>query len=110
VYNSSMQAKISDAKVARQVVDLAGLSVDTALVTLDAKSDEQKNYAGDVRLYAIAQMWSSDIEKEYQTSAMAKAVIAACNRHQDARFWLDNKDRQFVELLGDDIEAELGEE
>lgn len=106
MYNGSMQAKISDAKIARQVIDRAFFNVDTALVTLDAASEAQKNFAGDVRLYAIAQMWS-EVDSEYQTPEMAKAVITVCNR-QNTRFWLDNKDKEFIELLGDEIEQELG--
>lgn len=109
MYIGTMQEKIREAKIARTVLDLAGLDVETALVTIEAVSDAQRNFAGDVRLHAVAQMWSEDIDAEYQTPAMAKAIFAAVNRHVAAKFWLDNKNATFAHLLSDDIDAELGE-
>ena len=108
MYIGSTEAKIQSAIVARKVTDLAGFT-DFPFVKLNAVSEAQEIFAGDVRLHAVAQMWSKDIDKDYQTSEMAKAVIAACNRHAEAKFWLDNKNTTFANLLGDDIDAEMGE-
>lgn len=108
MYNGSVQAKIHTATIVRQVTDLAGYT-EFPFVTLGAKSDAQRDFAGDVRFHAITQIWTEDIDQEYKTAAMARAIIAACNRHPQAQFWLDNKDKTFVNLLSDDIDEELGE-
>jgi len=109
MYIGSPSEKIREAKIARSVIDLAGRSMEDALQPINAKSEEQRNFAGDVRLHAIAQIWSEEIDPTYQDAQMAQALLAACNCHLEARFWLDNKDGQFIALLENDIEKALGE-
>jgi len=106
MYKNSMADKIKDAITAREVVDVAGLPVDTALVTLNAVSEAQRNFGGDVRLYALASIWNT-ILPSYKTAQFSQALIAACNLHPEATFWIDNKNQTFAHLLGKEISAEL---
>lgn len=107
MYIGSMEEKIRDAKITRQVTDLAGCGEEFPFVKLNAASDAQRNFAGDVRLHAVSQTWE-ELDKEYYTPEMAKAIIAIVNRRKESKWWLDNKNADFLALFADELEAALG--
>lgn len=95
-------------EVVLKVIEVSGILPLMALVPLKAVSEPQQELAGHIRNLGIKAFWE-DLADEYQTREMARALIAAVNRHEDARYWLDNKNAYWLSLLSDEVEKELGE-
>lgn len=109
---AQFQMQMENAKVVREIIELAGLDLETALVTLEAVSDKQRNFAGFVRHAGIADIWKWSVDKEYKTPEFAHALIRAANHHKTAKWWLDRKSHTlgiggFVGDLESDIEEEF---
>lgn len=106
------QMQMENATVVREVIELAGLDLETALVTLEAVSDEQRNFAGFVRHAGIADIWKWGVDKEYKTPEFAQTLIRAANHHKTAKWWIDREPHTlaiggFMSDLEDNIEEEF---
>lgn len=106
------QMQLENAKIVREIIELAGLDLETALVPLDAVSEKQRNFAGFVRHAGIADIWQWSVDKEYKTPQFAQALIRAANHHKNAKWWCDRESHTlgiggFVTDLERDIEEEF---
>jgi hypothetical protein len=107
-FTSGMRA----ADTVRSVLELAGVDYETGLAQLEAVSEKQRAFGADIRIRALANIWSEQVLAEYQTSAFAQAVLRAANRHTSAKWWIERESHTLVSFndLDDDIEQELENE
>lgn len=76
------------AESARTVLELAGMDKEALTLT---GTDKQRYVAYDVMCDFINQRWTS-VKAEFKTPKMAHAIIAACQRHPEATWWIKNQD------------------
>lgn len=108
----STEQKIQDAQLFSEIAKVAGLHAESALVLLEAVSDNQQSHAGWVRIEALAGIWEARIKEPAKNQKMANAIINAANKHARASWWLDRKNHNivrgnFIEDLRQDIKEEM---
>jgi hypothetical protein len=108
--------KVEEAKVAREVLDFAGVSVEQ-FCDIEAASDRQRDFALDLMIKAVERGWTY-VNHWYphikQDVRFARALVCACMEHRQSAWWCKKKSTwQFgnvVSELGAEIKRFLDEE
>lgn len=99
--------KIEESKVAKEVLDMADVSVER-FCEIEAVSEKQKSFGLDMRIKAVTNAWNT-ANPAAKDARFAKALIKACMSHKEAKWWCDNE-RHFLtgmstlRLLNPDIQ------
>lgn len=107
-----MNRLAKEVEIVQQMITLAGIEPEIALVALEAISEKQRDYGMDTRISALANVWSG-VLTDYKTPEFAATIVRAANRHQSAKWWIECEPKfslahkgSFVEL-DNDIEEEM---
>lgn len=103
------QRGLEDGAQARALLDAAGKDYLKDMAEIEAKSEEQRQYAADARVRVLANLWTH-LTGDYKNAEFANVIIRAANRHTDARWWIDHDPQRsphITRCLDDDIEDEL---
>lgn len=106
-----MKRQMEEIEAVKEMLALAGVDPQTALVALEAISDKQRDYGADVRFSALANLWNG-APQDYKTPEFASTIIRAANRHNSAKWWIEQEHKFSMDQSGSfyELDSDIEEE